>query len=70
MPEVCPERNPKYWAGLKPVDWPIRPLRVLSVIGAPEDSVIIYAPPADGTFPGHPDWVPLERRCAKLVLDS
>lgn len=38
------------------------------VDGLPDDVVLlVYSPPADGTYPGHPDWVPLERRAAVVV---
>lgn len=60
MPEVCPER-------FELLKDPIRPLRVLCVAGVPNDTVLIYADAAPGTFPGHPGWVPLERRAVKIV---
>lgn len=53
-------------------DHPIRPLRAFGrvhvVDGLPDDVVLMaYAPPAPGTRPGDPDWVPLERRTAMIV---
>lgn len=34
----------------------------------PDDVVLMaYSPPAPGTRPGDPDWVPLERRTAMVV---
>ena len=43
------------------------PIRIHVVDGLPDGEAILYAPPPQGTYPGHPDWVPLERRAVKIV---
>ena len=50
------------------IDTPFGPVRVRLVEGLPDDAIFVYSAPPPGTFPGHPDWVPLERRAAKIVL--
>jgi len=61
VPEVCPPVT-------EVIDTPFGPVRVRLVEGLPDDAIFVYSAPPPGTFPGHPDWVPLERRAAKIVL--
>lgn len=62
-PPVLHERDcPSYGV----VDTPYG--RVVLSDGLPDDVVLMaYSPPAPGTRPGDPDWVPLERRTAMIV---